>query len=292
MKKILGDVFNIQNKTILILLIILLFMLTGCSQVNNSKGKNGNISNVTAVSKEIISSDAANTEPIREDNIVPTEKPKYPVLDKELTEALTTYMYESFGGFGKEQYATSWYKYIDYWEVYQNEDSYSGILHLKEQPSDASVRIFLSKYYTDNELDKICPILLDAGASLNLDEVDLCLIGEALYKIKTSEDAETNYYALEALNIPVYNFLAKGSGWSINDVKNAIKGNKIPGKEAYECLIDYIAHTYKDAYNGLTMKKVKNISMAAINNFEDVKIKTIDVVDMDGKSIGIYKNSN
>lgn len=294
MKKISREFFIICKKTKLILLIILLFTLTGCAQTNNYDAENKDNSAVTvdAAPTEVITPAAANPEPSGESEIEPTEKPQYPILDEGLTEALTAYMYESFGGFGDEQFAASWYKYIDYWEIYQNEDFYSGVLHLKERPLDDSARLILSKYYSNDELDILCPILLDVGASLNLDGADLCLIGESLYKIRVSEDAEINYYALAALDIPVYDFLSSGFGRSVEEVKSAIKKNQIPGKDAYACLVDYMSSNYKDAFDGLSMEKVKYMSATVMSNFSDVRIESLDVVDHDSKAIGTYENKN
>lgn len=268
----------------------LLLLLTGCEQTNNSVVKDKDIT-VDAAPAEVVAPVISNPEPSVEPETEPTE-PQYPILDEELTESLTTYMYESFGGSGDEQFATSWYKYIDYWEIYQNEDSYSGILHLKERPFDYSARLLLSKYYSEDELDTLSPILMDVGASLDLDDIELCSIGEALYKIKTEEDSEIYYYALSALDIPIYDFLSSGSGLSIDDVRSSIKKNKIPGKEAYKCLVDYMKYEYEGAFDGFSMEDVKYMSVAAIDNFKDVRIVTLDVVEQDDKSISTYKNQN
>jgi hypothetical protein len=282
----------------LILLIVLLFALTGCAKNNPAAivKSNNNISTapVTSVPAEVIAPVTADPKPSGEPEteIEPTEEPQYPILDEEITEALTTYMYESFGGFGNEQFAVNWYKYIDYWEVYRNEDFYSGILHLNERPFDSSARLLLNEYYSEDELDILCPILLDVGVALDLDDIDLCLIGEALYKIRTLKDTAIYYYSLVALDIPIYDFLASGFGQSIPDVKSAISKNEIPRKDAYKCLIDYMAYTYKDEFEGLSMEKVNLMSMAAIANFDDVRIETLSVVDQDYKLVNTYEKLN
>ncbi len=276
-----------KNNKILILLTFLLLIFTGCAKNNPVAKADDNIDVSTAT---------VTTTPKAKENLesepAPTEEARFPILDEKLTEALTTYMYESFGGSGNDQLATSWFKYIDRWEVYQNKDSYSGTLYLKERPFDASARVILSKYYTDDQLDILCPILMDVGASLDLDDIDLCLIGEALYKINTTEDAAVHYYSLAALNIPIYDFLSEGFGESVSAVQSAIKKNKVSGTGAYLCLIDYMATTYEDAFDGLSMEKVKLMSMAAIANFSDVRIETLKVVDHDNESINTYKKLN
>ncbi len=269
----------------LIILIFLLLLLTGCTK-NNHDDKiydNANIFTTPDV--------ASDPEPSIEPTIVinHVKEQKYPIFEDEITDQLTTYMYESFGGSGNESFATSWYKYIDYYEVYQNEDFYYGVLHLKERPFDASARLLLNEYYTDDELDFICPILIDVGASLNLDDIDLCLIGENLYKIETSNDVEIYYYSLVSLGIPVYDFLSEGFGQSIDDVKSAIRKNQIPGTQASECIVDYMEYSYSDSFDGLSMEMVNNLSLAVLSNFNDVSLETLSVVDQDNQPIHTYK---
>jgi|GEM_PF-1181155 len=222
------------------------------------------------------------------------EKPEFPILNKELTEALTSFMYENFGGSGDEQYAASWYKYIDRWEVYQADvDFYIGELYLKERPMDASAFDILSKYYTEGELsDIICPMLLDIGAYHKLKEVDLSLIGENLYFIKTRRDTSIYFYSLSALGIPIFDFLAEGSGWSVSEVKNAVMSNSISGVEVYNFLVAYMGHKYKGSFDGLSMKDVKSMSMSALANFKDVRIERLIVLDQNRKLVNIYRKPN
>lgn len=273
----------------LILLIVLLLLFTGCSK-NVSTNRTDDLSPPVTTTAPTETITPTEPEPSKGSEIAPAESVLYPLLDKEITEALTDKMYGSFGG--DEQFAAGWYKYIDYWEVYQNEDFYSGILHLKERPFDASARLLLAQYYTEEDLDFLCPTLLDVGAALNLDDVDLCLIGEALYKICTLENTEIYYASLAALNIPVYDVLAEanGNGWTANDVKRAIKDEQIHGETAFACLVDYMDYTYDGSFDGLSMEKVKTMSMAALANFNDVRIETLSVVDHENKSINKYKN--
>lgn len=270
-----------------LLLITILFTLTGCSNNYPTEEIEVYINDSLNDSSAVASPDP---EPSNEPSpiFIPTEAPSYPLLDKDITEELTTYMYESFGGFGNEQIAINWYPYIDYWELYQDDDSYYGYLHLNERPFDTSARVILSKYYSDDELDDICPVLMNAGASLNLDDIDLCLIGESLYKIYTLEDSIIHYSSLAALDIPVYEFLASAAGWSVSDVSSAIREGGIPGDVAFEVILEYMTYEYKGAFNGLSMKNVKTMSMAAMANFNNVRIDNITVFDQDGKEIGKY----
>ncbi|MGF7142788.1 hypothetical protein HNQ56_001206 [Anaerotaenia torta] len=276
----------------LILFIILLSMLTGCAKNNPvAKVDDGNVSVTPSAAPTDVAVPATATPiPTVTPETTPVEEPQDPILDEVITDKLASYMYSSFGGSGTEELAAGWYKYIDYFEVFQEENFYTGNLHLKERPLDASAQLILSQYYPDDGLDILCPILLDTGAALDLDDLDLCLIGEALYKISAEEDAKTQYYSLAALNIPIYDFLASASGWKIADVKNAVSNNEVSGDIAFEILVDYIADEYKDAFDGLSMEMVKHMSMAALANFEDVRIETLAVFDQDGKAINTYKN--
>lgn len=278
----------------LILLVVLLFTLTGCAKNSPASKVENNINppatSVTATPTEVIP-DPDSSE-VSEVGAETTESPQGPVLNKEITEALTTYMYESFSGSGDEKYAADWYKYIDYYEVYQEENTYSGVLHLKERPLDASARLILSQYYSDDQLDVLCPTLLDVGAALNLEDVDLCLIGENLYKISTSNDSSIYYYSLAAMNIPIYDFLSSGFGESVDTIKSAIRKNLISGDEASKCLFDYMSSTYKGKFEGLSMENVKVMAMTSIANFKDVRIETITVVDQDNKKISKYQKLN
>jgi hypothetical protein len=275
-----------------IIFIVLMITMTGCSKSNPSNGISAPTIPISVSPSEDIAQ--VNPEP------APTQIPEagageaeYPILESEITDELTAYIYENFGGSGDEMYATSWYKYIDYWEVYQDDKSlYSGLLHLKERPFDTSARILLSEYYSKDELDSICPILLDTAAALNLDDLDICLIGENLYKIRELNDTSTYYYSLAALDIPIYEFLSEGFGENISNVKSAIQNNQISGPDAYQCLVDYMEYTYEGNFDGLSMEKVKKISMAALANFDVVRIETLSVVDQDGKLISTYNKLN
>jgi hypothetical protein len=53
-----------------------------------------------------------------------------------------------------------------------------------------------------------------------------------------------------------------------------------------------MAYTYKDEFEGLSMEKVNLMSMAAIANFNDVRIETLSVVDQDYKLVNTYEKLN
>ncbi len=275
----------------LILLMILFFSLTGCSK-NVPAGKTEEDTNVPSAVPTEAAAPTAELEPTAEpEEVLSTEVVQYPVLEKEITESLTDMMYGSFGGYGDEQFTAGWLKYIDYLEVYRNEDNlYNGVLHLNERPLDATARLLLQKYYSDEQLDILCPVLLDVGAAFDLDDINVCLVGELLYQIKTLDDTSVYYYALASLDIPIYDFLSEGFGKSVSDVRKAIKDGQIPGDKAFACLVDYMTYTYEGTFDGLSMEKVKTMSMAALANFDDVRIETLSVVDHENKSINKYKN--
>lgn len=49
-------------------------------------------------------------------------------VDEALTESLTQYMYESFGGFGRKEFAASWYEYLIELKVYRDDEVYYAIV--------------------------------------------------------------------------------------------------------------------------------------------------------------------
>ena len=282
-----------MKKKLLMLLLLYLFLLTGCENDYSANTVNDidfTASTLPPTATAFVTPTASVSELLKESEIaLPIDVLKYPKLDEELTKELTTYVYESFGGSGLETYAASWYKYIDYWEVFQDENSYSCVLHLQESPFDISAQL-LSKYYSEDEFSILCPILLDTCASLDLDVIDLCLIGELLYKIRTYENTEIYYNALAALDIPIYDFLASGFGRKVSDVKLAIEKNQMPSDKAYDCIVDHMAYTYEGAFDGLSMEKVKYISYTVLANFNSVEIEAITVVDNENNYINTYEN--
>lgn len=273
----------------LFILLIALCLLSGCS-------KNDTADNIedSSPAPSITAVPTATTTPEPEITLEPTQAPQTAVLDEDITNAVTTYIYESFGGSGKEEYAASWFKYIDHWEIYKNESTneYNGIVFLTEKPYDYSARLLLSKYYSEEQLDILCPILMDVGATFNLDDIDLCLVGENLYNINLSNDIGLYISSLAAYDIPVYEFLATGFGATESQVREAIRNNELPGDSACECLIDYMGNTYEGAFDGLSMEKTKNIAMSALANFKDVRIESMGAFDLEGSPINSYNKLN
>lgn len=291
-----------MKKIVLSLLVAFLIFLAGCGSqkdyIIDTSVTSGNVTNDTSASQNVEEDTINNIEQTKNlpsPTLAPEPEKKeaeYPVLDEAITESLTKMMYGSFGGLGNEEFATSWYKYIDYWEVYREGTTYNGILHITVRPYDWSARLLLSQYYTEEELNNLIPVLIDVGAAFGLDDIDISLVGECLYKIKTYEDSSLYYYAIASYDIPIYDFLSQGFGRSIREVKQAIENNKIPGDKAFECLIDYMEYNYKGTFNGLSMEGVKRMAMAALSGFDDVRIETMTVYDNDNKLINTYQKLN
>lgn len=211
-----------------------------------------------------------------------------PTVDKELSVAMEKYLFESFGGSGNTDFSTSWYSYIGSVEVLKKSGEFYCVINLTEKPGDYSLRLILSQTMTDGAVELCIPPIMDATASLGLDEVDGCLIGESLATILTETSGLNIHYAsLLAYEIPSYQYLANAMDVSVTDVMDNI--DVCNGSNAVQMLIDGMTNDYGGSYKGLLTSQLQGMTGAAIG-FKDVTIKNVVIKSPDGKIVRDFDN--
>ena len=271
------------------LLIVATLVLSGCgeSQIGSElpTGSSETESSVLESSNESVNS---NPEYLSESEGVANEIQK----DESLSESLSEHMLESFGGMGKPEYAaavTSWYPFIENFDVYNTPDGYYGVLTLNQEVFDHDIRVLLSMSLSEESMNVIVPPVVNACAALDLDPLDAAVIGDSLVKILDgSTNLDVYYASIYAYGIPVYDYMAEGYGRSVDEMMNVV--GRLGGTDPVACLTDYMAYNYKGAYTGPTLDDAKTISLAAMTSFQDVHIEYIEVVDTTGKTIATYDN--
>lgn len=213
-----------------------------------------------------------------------------PQLDKTLSESLNTMMFESFGGSGNAEFATSWYPFIDTLQVYSLGDEYYSTLTLTEEVADTTMRAISTAFYFSKEnTDLVIPVVLDAGAYLDLDEAEMCLIVEGLSKIlNASSGSILPYESLQALGIPVYEYLSSALDSSESTIKKNI--DLVYGSKAADIILAGMKNNYQDSFNGITEETAEKISYAALANFDDVYLEKMIVCNPDGEQMIEFEN--
>ena len=187
------------------LLIVATLVLSGCgeSQIGSElpTGSSATESSVLESSNESVNS---NPEYLSESEGVANEIQK----DESLSESLSEHMLESFGGMGKPEYAaavTSWYPFIENFDVYNTPDGYYGVLTLNQEVFDHDIRVLLSMSLSEESMNVIVPPVVNACAALDLDPLDAAVIGDSLVKILDgSTNLDVYYASIYAYGIPVY----------------------------------------------------------------------------------------
>lgn len=211
-----------------------------------------------------------------------------PVVDEKISADMEKYLFESFGGSGDADFTTSWYPYISSVEVLENSDNFYCVINLTEKPGDYSLRLILSQTMTDEAVELCVPPIMDATASLGLDEMDGCVIGDSLVKILTETSGLNIYYAsLLAYEIPSYQYLATAMGVTVTDVTNNI--DVCNGSNAVQMLIEGMTNDFGGSYKGLLSSQLQGMTGAAIG-FKDVAIKNVVVKSPDGKIVRDFDN--
>ena len=276
---------------------VLITLISGCS------GTAKQDSSVPPSSSQNSTSSTLESVPVSSNNISSSSDPELsvpvssqdsvdPILDQDLTDALNKFMLDHFGGSGDPKYAefeTSWYKYIDAYNVYIDGGDYIATLKLTEEPADTTVKLFLSTKLSEDNLEYCLPTILDVGAALSLDEVDMCLIGENIYKIIVDDpNLKIIYSSLYAYDIPVYKYLSDALEISEDDVRANI--DFCQGPTAAQVVVDGMSKDYGGSFQGLTSSVMERCARTAIANFDDVYISEITVLSPDGKELDTYKN--
>lgn len=251
------------------------------------------VSSSSAISATSSSSESTPTTSVSESSSASTSVSSAvsePQKDVALSEKLSSFMFENFGGSGDAAFATSWYPFIESLEVYSDGASYYGMLELTESGNEETVRAILSQHFTPANLDFCVPILMDAGAALKLDTVSICVMGESLAKILTGSSGLEVYYAsLYSYNIPVYSYLATALEVSESEIIETC--GFCGGSEFANFILMKMQEDFGGSFTGITSDTTKTISLAALTGFHDVYLKEMIVVDSGGKKVTTIKNT-
>ena len=214
------------------------------------------------------------------------------VIDEKLSSALEELYLTSFGGDGNNELATSWYPYIVRAEVWEHEDGHYGVVTISEEPTDRTARLLLSRTISQQAIDTIVPVVLDAGSALGLDDFDVALMGENVGKILTATantDVSIQYSSFLAYGIDIYDYIAAGTGKSRTAVANNPENCK--GVEAAAAILSGLDFDYGGSFNGLDMESTKWMAMAANTNFKDAHLDYVIIQTAEEKVIGTYDNT-
>ena len=204
---------------------------------------------------------------------------------KEISDELSKYMLDNFGGAGNPKYAADWYQYVKEFKVFKDGEAYYGELHLTETPLDRACRTLAFKYYNQNQADAIIPLLMDVAAAKNLDELDVAVISESMGEILRNNPNLKIYYAsLFSYGIPVYKYLANGVGQGVTELQIIDNIEKCGGVTATAMIMAGIDADYGGSFEGLTMHEAETMSRAAMVNFKQVYLEKIELYSPDGEN--------
>lgn len=212
-----------------------------------------------------------------------------PQLNSELTKKLNSFMKDSFGGAGNPEHATSWYSYINSYEVYEDSGKYKAKLSLNTTVDGKNLRLILGQNLTEESTENLTEILLNVGSALNLDETSLCVVGDSLYNIMNSESGVDIYYSsISAYGIPVYAYIAETVEVSESEVRSY--ADNLGGEAFANCIYNNMATQYAGNYTGLSIYTVDTMALSVISNFDEVYLDSIEVYDSSNSLVETYEN--
>lgn len=210
---------------------------------------------------------------------------------KELSDALSKFMLDNFGGAGKPEYAASWYPYITGVAVYQDGIGYFSEMTLAEMPGDYEIRLILSRYFNSEQIEIIAPVLLDTVGYLGLDADEALVLADDVGQIMTkTSGVDIIYYSMVAMKIPVYQYLADAVGQGVTAQQIQDNISKCCGVNAVAALMAGMESDYKGGFTGMTMANASAAAHAAMAGLDDVYIEEITLLSPEGKEIKTYSN--
>lgn len=178
------------------------------------------------------------------------------VINEQLSNSLSAYMFENFGGGGIPEMAATWYTYIDNVSVV----------------SDGAV------YF----------------AKVALQDIDYkMLINEKLEQMSASDlltVSDTDF--LEALGIPAIKYLSTASGQSENNINEMLMNGKVPGEIGTQALRDYIKANESSSENkqNSVLPFMDRIANSILKGFQEADICKVAINDNNGNEITtLYK---
>lgn len=268
-------------KKCIYLFVLLMFLVTGCSDATTSQTINTEPPLVSNDSKVTAKPTDANPIP---SPTTPTSSPTptpIPVKDEEILKAVMQNVADNFS-------TTTWFPYIQNIWVYECDGIYTGEIIFTETPYDYSLSLLMPKYFSEKEAQTITPILLDAGVALNLDDIDLCLVAESLSKIYKNQDLKIAFNSLNAYDIPVYKYFADAIEVSVTDIKDNL--HLLHGAKAVNVILNGLSSDYEGSFTGLSISKAETASRVAMDRRTETYISEIIALSADGKKIGTYDN--
>ena len=225
-----------------------------------------------------------------------TESSEAPIVNKikeakELSDRLSQYMSDNFGGAGNPEYAASWYPHIVGVTVFQDSSGYFSEMTLAEIPGDYEIRLILSRYFNNEQIDIIAPVILDTVSGLSLDDGNALVLADDIGQIMSGESGiESIYYSMAAMKIPVYQYLADAVGQGVTARQIQDNLSRCIGVNAVAALMAGMNADYGGSFNGLTMAKASTAAHAAMAGLDDVYLDTITLLSPEGKEIKTYSN--
>ena len=169
--------------------VLIASVLTGCGTGQNVPQQNSSSLSESSIAESVPASDMTSDED--ESSIVEESsdvEATSATENTELSETLTKYMKDSFGGGDAHpEFATSWYKYIDTITVLEDSGVYRVEVKVTDSPADAVLRGYISMYSLGDAYDTFIETIIDTQYALKLEDLDGCLIADSLYKILTKD---------------------------------------------------------------------------------------------------------
>lgn len=218
--------------------------------------------------------------------------------DDTLSQSATKMMESSFGGAGNPEYATSWYPYIQSISVGEDESGYFADMVISETPLDADLSTILEFYksegtlsMSDDEWNAYRRALLESGAALEWDSIDLCLAADDIYKIMTNDSPAIHFSSLYALGLDVYQYISDNVlGTPITPTEVMNRADEFGQPDFGKVILAECGAQYEGSYTGLSIDQVKTACNSLMANFKDVTIKKVSVYDTNSELIRVFKN--
>ena len=213
------------------------------------------------------------------------------IEDSDLSQKLTESLRDHFGGYGNPLYAADWYRYVESLKVFRKDDRYYGELIVNEKPFDWECRLLALRNYTPAVADLVIPLVVDAAAALDLDEMEAAVVSDTISLILNKESGIRTYYAaLYSYGIPVYQYIADYLGPGTTELQVMKNIDACYGPDFVAALLAGMDLDFKGSFHGFSTEEVKTIAEYAMIHFDDAFLDSITAYMPDNKLIGTYDN--
>lgn len=267
-------------------IILALALLSGCGEPSFPSRSSNPVSSKASSIEE--SSTFSKSESVLEssesDDDSPIEMP-------ELSELLTKYMKDSFGGGDDHpEFATSWYKYIDTITVLKDGDTYRVEVRATDSPADAMLRGYTAAYSLGDAYDSFIASVMDAQYALGLEDLDGCLIADSLYKILTSDSGVKVYYAsLFSYGINAYKYISDATNGEFSESYVLDTADYLCGADFVNAILTGMQNEFQDSCDAFVTYDADRIAYSIKANYRDILIAQVDIINPQGTIVHTVK---